>query len=355
MVKDSNSLEGYLIAPGKTVQDALALIEQNTGKVALVVKADNTLLGTITDGDVRRALLGGIGLEAIVDQVMNTEPKTLNEADDSATIFSFMQSQNIRNVPIVNANGQVIRVANLADIIIPDRKDNWVVIMAGGLGTRLHPLTHNVPKPMLKVAGSPVLEILIQNFISQGFYRFYVSVNYLADQIKEHFGDGSRYGVEVRYLEEKQPLGTAGSLSLLQHKPENPFIVINGDIVTNIRFTEMLDFHMEDQATVTMGVREHAVQIPYGVVELDGCQVSELSEKPTEKYFINTGIYVLDPEALSYVPDNTELTMPELMKKAQVDDKKVQAFPVTQSWLDIGRMEDFAKAESLLKHISNEI
>lgn len=345
-------IEDYFIRPDQTLKDALSLLNKNDGKIVLVVNETRKLLGTVTDGDIRRALLKSGAVDMPVSDVMNTTPLCLSEGEDTATLFSLMQSKRISNVPIVNEQGQVVDLTNMSDIIIPKKRENWVVIMAGGVGSRLRPLTDSTPKPMLPVNGSPVLEILIKAFISQGFYRFYVSVNYLAEQIKNHFGDGQKYGIEIRYLEESHPLGTAGALSLLEHTPKDPFIVINGDIVTNVRFSEMLDFHQDSDASVTMGVREHSVQIPYGVVKLDEQKICDFIEKPTEKYYVNTGMYVLNPDILSYVPEGVALTMPDLIAKAQTDDHEVQAFPVTESWLDIGRMEDFSKAEDLVEKLS---
>ncbi len=347
------SVENYFINPDASVKDALKILEEHAGKIVLVVDNNNVLLGTITDGDVRRAILESFTIDSTVLEIMNTEPLTADQDEDQATLFSIMQARRVRNIPIINKQNQVVGLTNMSDIIIPKHKDNWVVIMAGGVGSRLRPLTNSVPKPMLPVNGSPVLEILIKTFISQGFNKFYISVNYLAEQVKGHFGDGKKYGIEIRYLEEAKPLGTGGALSLLKHKPKDSFIVINGDIVTNVSFPEMFSFHEDSNAEITMGVREHCVQIPYGVVRLNGHTVCNFIEKPTEKYYVNTGIYILNPDILSLVPKNTQFTMPDLIEKVQQNQQEVQAFPVTESWLDIGRMEDFVKAKDLVGELAH--
>lgn len=350
----AQNLQSYYIAPDAPIRDAMQLIENNRGKIALVVDEQHILLGAITDGDIRRALLSGSALETPVKMIMNKNPLTADETAERARIFSMMQSKQIRNVPIVDKQKRVVDLINLSDILTAEKMANPVVIMAGGLGKRLMPLTENVPKPMLEVGGTPVLEILLNSFITQGFEKFYISVNYLADQIKTHFKDGAQYGASITYLEEDRPLDTAGALSLLPPDINQPFLVINGDIITNVKFRDLLDYHVLNKAAATIGVREHRTQVPYGVVTLEDNRVVRFEEKPVKTHFVNTGIYVLDPAAQAFLGKNQPMTMPALLEKMQAQNKKIAAYPVTEYWLDIGRMEDFSRAEKeFLNNIEN--
>jgi dTDP-glucose pyrophosphorylase len=348
MTKD---LEQYLLKKTTSIKDAVGTIEKTSGKIALIVDSNHQLLGTVTDGDVRRAIMNGHSLEEPATNIMNAEPFYSYRNAEQSALFSLMQTKRISNIPIVDEKKRVVNIINLVDFLAPDQKDNWVVIMAGGFGKRLMPLTENTPKPMLKIGGKPVIELLINTFITQGFHRFYISVNYLGDRIKDHFGDGSSRNIEIRYLEEEKPLGTAGSLSLIKTPPPEPFFVVNGDIITNIKFNSMLDFHEKSETTATMGVREHSIEIPYGVVDIEDCTVQEFKEKPSQRFFVNTGIYVVSPQALKHLPKAKAFTMPDVLEMLKKEEHKVTAYPVTEYWLDIGRMEDFSRAEDLVEKI----
>lgn len=345
----------YLLPETALIKDALTLMDKNDGKIAIVVDAGQKIIGTITDGDVRRGLLDGCDAKSPAINIMNKNPFFIHDTDDRSHIFQTMRARKIRHIPIVNKDKKVIDIISMDEMLTPIEKDNWVVIMAGGLGKRLHPLTETTPKPMLQVAGTPVVEHLVTRFIAQGFRRFYLSINYLGHQIKDHFGDGSSLGVEIRYVEENAPLSTAGSLSLLPHRPKEAFIVINGDIITNVNFADMLDFHHSADVQATMGVREYNMDIPYGVVELDEGKIIGFKEKPRKSFFVNTGIYVLEPTMLDMIKNTQPLSMPELLLSAQEqENKSVSAFPVREHWLDIGRIEDFSRAESLIQEIAVE-
>jgi NDP-sugar pyrophosphorylase family protein len=223
-------------------------------------------------------------------------------------------------------------------------RDNWVVLMAGGLGSRLRPLTDECPKPMLRVGNKPLLETIIETFIEQGFRRFFISVNYMADTIKEYFGDGSRWGAEIQYLEETSRLGTAGALSLLPEKPQAPLLVMNGDLLTKINFRQLLDFHREHHAQGTMCVREYEFQVPYGVVKMDHHRITGFEEKPIQRYFVNAGIYVLEPQALQHIPHGVFFDMPSLFQTLMADRQEAVVFPIREYWLDIGHMADYDRA-----------
>lgn len=353
MSPTQSNLLSYTISETARIKDALRLIESNQGKIVLIVDSQQRLLGTVTDGDIRRGLLEGYDTSTPAVMVMNKEPFFIYQDEQPVHLFPIMQAKHIRNIPIVNRDGQVVELVHMTEILVPKEKENWVIIMAGGFGKRLYPLTSSMPKPMLEIGGSPVLEHLIGSFVAQGFRKFYISVHYLADKIKAHFGDGSSRNITIRYIEEDQPLGTAGALSLLSERPENSFLVINGDILTNAHFSNMLDFHVSSNAIGTMGVREHKVQIPYGIVEIDKSEIREFSEKPEKTFLVNTGIYVLEPKILDLVAKDKALNMPDLFKRAQLKKQNIMAFPITEYWLDIGRLEDFAIAEDMVRKIGS--
>ena len=295
-------------AKDATLAQCAAVLEHSELQIALVVDDRERLLGTVTDGDIRRALLRGCGLETPVAEVMNTTPIVANEellVDEGAR-----RRRAARRVPVLSADGTVVGLALPAEELRFQRITNPVVVMAGGLGTRLAELTRTCPKPLLRVGDKPVLETMLERFAAQGFYRFVFSVNYRAEMIERYFGDGSAWGVEITYLRETKRLGTCGALGLLETietVPEEPFFVINGDVLTKVNFEQMLHFHQQHRQCATMAVRQHSLNFPFGVVELDGHQVTGLTEKPTYQMFVNAGIYVLSPVCLDYIPTRTVL------------------------------------------------
>ncbi|RNB53841.1 CBS domain-containing protein [Brevibacillus gelatini] len=334
-----------LVSPHTPIRHTLEIIDKSARQIALVVDENNKLLGTVTDGDIRRGLLKGLTLQDSTSLIMNSFPTVASPYDTRENILALMKIKKIHQVPIVDEDGFIVHVEVLNDLLRPVKKDNWVVLMAGGLGTRLHPLTYDCPKPLLKVGNKPLLETILQSFIDQGFHRFYLSVKYKAEMIQQHFGDGSKWGVTIRYLEEQESLGTAGALSLLPEKPSDPFFVMNGDLLTKVNFEQLLDFHKTYQAQATMCVREYDYQVPYGVVRLDKHRLISIEEKPTQRYFVNAGIYVLNPAVLEYIPQNQFFDMPSLFEHVMKDSQQQAiAFPIREYWLDIGRMADFEKA-----------
>lgn len=328
-----------------TLQDTIACIHKNPAQIALVVDSDGRLEGTITDGDVRRALLKGCSLESNVAQVMNSQPITLPEDVSDELIYAVMQKKNIRHIPLIDRQGRVHALVSSAEFFAPKAKENWVVIMAGGLGSRLMPLTADTPKPMLALGEKPILLRIIESLIASHFSKLYISVNYCADVIEDFFGDGSRFGVEIRYLKENQRLGTAGSLALLEEIPEKPFIVMNGDVLTKVRFDNLLQFHHESDSEATICVRSHEMQVPFGVVETDGTSIKAICEKPIYNWLINAGIYVLSPNSLSMISKNSYLDMTTLMQQMLNQNKKLASFPIHEYWIDIGQHADFNRAQ----------
>lgn len=329
-----------------TLGDAIRSIDDSTLQIALVVDDANRLKGTVTDGDIRRAILRGETLETPIAQAMKENPITAGPGIDRTTVLGWMQQFTIAQVPVVEADGRLIGLEILSDLLAPKQKDNWVVIMAGGMGTRLRPLTEQLPKPLIPVGGKPVLENIIQRLAEQGFGRVFLSVNYQADKVAAHFGDGRDWGVDIIYLEENTRLGTAGALTLLPETPSEPLLVMNADLMTAIDFRRLVDFHVEQAADVTMGVREYRFQVPYGVVETNGNRIETISEKPTQNYFVNGGIYALSPAVLRHVPRGRMYDMPSLFDAVIADGGLAAAFPIHEYWIDIGQIEDLERART---------
>lgn len=327
-----------------TIEDTIRLIEENEAKVVLVVDGDNRLLGTVTDGDVRRGLLRGLGMADAVSEIMNAHPTTAPQGSSRARLFALMKQKYLRHIPLVDEAGRVAGLEFLDDLLHQAERDNWVVIMAGGQGKRLQPLTDDTPKPMLEVGSKPILETILEELIEGGFHRFFLAVNYKSEMVKNHFGDGSAMGAEIVYLEESEPLGTGGALSLLPERPDKTLVVMNGDILTKVRLKNVLDFHADHNADATMCVREYVHEVPFGVVETQEHRLVGLTEKPTQRFLVNAGIYALEPEVLSLVPHNRFFDMPQLFDKLVLENRHTIVFPIREYWLDVGRMEEFSQA-----------
>lgn len=333
-----------LISPQATVGDAIRAIDQSRIQIAIVVDQRGVLLGTVTDGDVRRGLLRGLTTEKSVGLIMNPRPTTVPDDEPPARVLELMKRTSHRCIPGVDSSGKITRVHHLADFLRSQARTNTVVIMAGGLGSRLNSLTRETPKPLIRVGAKPILENILDNFREYGFRDFFVSVNYKAEMVKAYFGDGSRWGISIGYLEETRRLGTAGSLSLLKARPEQPLIVMNGDLITKVNFEQLLDFHAEHGAQATMGVREYDLQVPFGVVNLDGDRIMAIDEKPLHRFFVNAGIYVLEPEVLDLVPRDVEYDMTTLFQALSKQGLRTSAFPIREYWLDVGRLDDLERA-----------
>ena len=335
-----------LISPSTTIFNTIKIIEASAMQIALVVEETNRLLGTVTDGDIRRGILKGVSLEQPVSKVMKTDPIVARPEQKREDNLNIMKEKRINQLPVVDENGCVVRLELLGDLLQEQKADNWVVLMAGGLGSRLHPLTNDCPKPMLKVGNRPLLETILTNFIEQGFYKFFFAVNYRGEMIKEHFGDGSSWGVEINYITEDERKGTAGALGLLPERPGKPLIVMNGDLLTKVNYKQLLDFHHEVRASATMCVREYSFQIPYGIVKIDNNRLLEIKEKPVHHFFVNAGIYVLEPETLDLVPSAQCFDMTTLFNQIIVQEKETAVFPIREYWIDIGYYKDFERANA---------
>lgn len=336
-----------LIKPEHTIREALEIINHEALQIALVVDEERVLLGVVTDGDIRRGLLNNLDLTASVSLIMHKNPITANRGATTDELRDLMASHNILSIPILE-RGKVIDLKTIRSLNNKKSYDNPVFIMAGGFGTRLKPLTDNCPKPMLKIGDKPILEIVIRSFVKAGFKNLYISTHYMPEVIQEYFGDGASFNANIHYIHEDKPLGTGGALGLLPNKLSDdlPLIIINGDILTNVDFERLLRFHNDNEADATVCVREYNYQIPYGVITGEGSKIISMEEKPMHYFFVNAGIYVVSPKIFKHVPKNHRIDMPSLLEEHMNDNDKVLMFPIHEYWLDIGRMDDFNRAQT---------
>jgi len=329
-----------------SMKDALVLLDQTAMQILLVVDAENKLLGTITDGDIRRGLLKGLTLDDAIESIVFNYPTVGMVNESNQEIIEKALRKKLHQIPIVDESNRVVGLKEIDELLKPAIKSNNVILMVGGLGTRLYPLTQDIPKPMLKVGDKPILQAIVESFADYGFVNIIMCVNYKAEVIQNYFGDGKAFGINIEYVFEKDRKGTAGALSLLTSSPSEPFFVMNGDLLTDVNFESLLDYHLSHNACATMCVREYDFQVPYGVVNIDGNQVKSIVEKPVHKFFVSAGIYMLNPECLSYIPDGQYYDMPSLFEKLIEDNQSTVSFPIHEYWLDIGRMCDFEQANN---------
>ncbi|MDN3700471.1 nucleotidyltransferase family protein [Vibrio artabrorum] len=343
----SHEWKNVLLEPSSTILEALDIINKEALRVALVIDKSNHLVGIVTDGDIRRGLLNKLSLTDPIAMVMNTSPTVANVGTKRDELIDLMESKGILSIPLIN-DGQVVGLETLQGALSKPKYQNPVFIMAGGFGTRLKPLTDSCPKPMLKIGDKPILETVIRSFTKAGFVNFYISTHYMPEQIQNHFGDGSDLGINITYIHENEPLGTGGALGLLPDDlPEGlPLIMINGDVLTKVDFQRLLEFHIDHNADATMCVREYDYQIPYGVINGEGNKITSMVEKPIQRFFVNAGIYVVSPQVIDSVPKNHRIDMPTLLEQHMNERNNVLMFPIHEYWLDIGRMDDFNRAQA---------
>jgi dTDP-glucose pyrophosphorylase/CBS domain-containing protein len=334
-----------LIKVSDSLQTAIKVLDAGGLQIALVVDNQGKLLGTMTDGDIRRALIKQLGMDCLVGEIMNNHPVTALESSSRTLIISKMKSSKLSHMPLVDENNTLTGLETMRHLTSQKKYDNPVFLMAGGLGSRLHPLTEETPKPLLKIGNRPILETILVQFAQAGFYNFFISTHFKAEKIKEYFGNGSDWNVNISYIDEKKPLGTAGSLGLLPKKlPKIPIVMMNGDILTKINFEQLLNFHEKQEGDVTMCTREHAVEVPFGVVDVHNQKARSIIEKPIKKFFVNAGIYVLSSELVSQVNHNEHMDMPFFLEKQINKGKIVNVFPIYEYWLDIGHMKSYKQA-----------
>jgi dTDP-glucose pyrophosphorylase len=347
----AEKLDNVLIYPENVLQEVITALNRNWRGIVLVVDEMKRLLGTITDGDIRRAILSGKGLETPVSELLlmkadSLYPQPITARADTSTpeLLRLMREHVVQQLPILDESGRVVDLVTMGDLLPTGGLPIKAVIMAGGFGTRLSPLTNDVPKPMLPVGDRPLMEYMVDQLRKAGIERLSVATHYLNEKIATHFGDGQDFGMEISYIKEDTPLGTAGALGLMEPIKE-PMLVINGDILTRVDFRSMLDFHNKHNADLTIGVRQYEMEVPFGVLDCDGPDVLRISEKPQHRFLVNAGIYLINPTAHHYIPHKKFFNMTDLIDKLLVEKRKVVSFPILEYWLDIGQPTDYQKAQ----------
>jgi dTDP-glucose pyrophosphorylase len=346
----NDDLEKCLAPPDASLRSVMACIDRNTKGIALIVDHEMVLLGTVTDGDVRRAILTGVNLDASVSGLLATKsdslypfPVTGSFDDSPETMLKTMQQHRIRQLPILDSRRHVLGLVTFDDLLPDQNLPIQAVIMAGGYGTRLRPLTEDLPKPMLPIGDKPLLQRTIERLRDAGIKHVQISTHYLQEKITDYFGDGQAFGVDLNYLYEDQPMGTAGALGLL-HPTDEPLLVMNGDVLTQVDFRSLLDFHNQNFADMTVAVRQYEFKVPYGVIETDGVLIKRILEKPVVKNFINAGIYLLSSEVQKLIPSDQRYDMPQLISRLISENRRVISFPISEYWLDIGEFKQYNQA-----------
>ena len=338
--------KNILLKPTSTIKEALKIIDSGAIQIALVIDEGEKLLGTVTDGDIRRGLLNNLSLDDSIESIIFKTPTVCSIEDTKEKILEIALSKKLHQIPVIDKDGKLVGIEEIDELLKPKHKTNKVVLMVGGLGTRLRPLTDNTPKPMLKVGNKPILETIILNFKKYGFVNIILCVSYKSEIIEEYFRDGSEFGVNIEYIHENKRMGTAGALSLVKGELDESFFVMNGDLLTNLNFEHMMEYHLSNSSVGTMGVREYDFQVPYGVVNIDGQNILSIEEKPVHQFYVSGGVYVLSSNSLKYIPQNEYFDMPTLFEKIIESGEKSISFPIREYWLDIGRMEEFEKANN---------
>lgn len=334
-----------------SIIEAMKVIDENARQFVAIVNNDNHLVGTVTDGDIRRGILKGIHLNQSIKYIMNIAP-TFSYENSIEAYKRLLEINKVKQLPILTEAGEIVDIIFAEQFNDVNIKSNKVVLMVGGLGTRLRPLTEHTPKPMLKVGNKPILETIIEGFRNHGFVNFVLCVNYKKEVIQSYFQNGAAFGVNIEYIEETKRLGTAGALSLLKDEVTEPIFVMNGDLLTQVNFSQLLNFHLETNSLGTMCVREYEYQIPFGVIETNEHQLLSIQEKPLKKEFVNAGMYMLSPEALKMIPHYEFYDMPELFNAIIEKNKVASVFPVREYWMDIGRLTDYEQANKDYESVS---
>ncbi len=340
----NENLKKILLTAEATVLEALKAIDETATEIALVVDSEGKLLGTVTDGDIRRGLIKGYSLDRAVSKIMNSEPITASHNQTHDELMFIMLNRSIKHLPILDNFGRPIKLIQLKNLIKKPHKPNVAVIMAGGKGTRLGELTKNTPKPLLPYGNKPIIAHIAQQLQMHGFTKLYISVNYKAQLIMDYFEQNPINNLNISFLKEEQALGTAGSLSLLPKSAlSHPILVTNGDLIAQVNYENLLDFHNEKQSAVTLCTKQFTFQIPYGVLNTQGSKLLSIDEKPVHSVFVNAGIYMIDPQLIAAMVPNSPLDMPELINSASAQTKGVACYPLSENWLDIGTPAEYAK------------
>jgi dTDP-glucose pyrophosphorylase len=340
----SQHLDKIVVSEIASLRTAMEALDQGTVEISLVVGPDGKLLGTLTDGDVRRAILSGASLEDAASKFMHRCYTAVGPSASRAEVLDLMRARTLQQIPIVNEAGQLVGLHLLREIVGSSERPNWAVVMAGGRGERLRPITDSLPKPMIQVAGRPILERIVLHLVGFGIRRVFLSINYMGHVIEDHFKDGAALGCKIEYLKERTPLGTGGALSILPEKPEHPTLVLNGDLLTQFNLGNLLAFHAEGGFKATVGVHEYVHTVPYGIVDQEGDRVTGMREKPSQAWLVNAGIYVFDPELVERVPKNIYFPLPTLIEESLDRGEAVGAFPLKEDWIDVGRPKELRRA-----------
>lgn len=342
----ADAWRGALIAADATLREAIANLQETSVQIALVTTPDDELIGTVTDGDIRRGLLHGLDLSSPLESIIRREPFVVPPELSGDAALQLMKANGIHAIPVVNGDRRVVGLHLLRKLLSPSQRPNLMVIMAGGRGSRLRPHTDNCPKPLLPVGGKPILEHILLRAKADGFRRFVLAIHHLGHMVEDYFGDGSGWEVEIEYIREDSPLGTAGAIGLMNPRPQAPFLVSNGDLLTDVRYSELLDFHLRHNAAATMAVRLHEWEHPFGVVRTEGVDITGFAEKPVSRSHVNAGVYVLHPVALDHVPAGELCDMPTLFSRLKEGGQRTIVFPMHEPWLDVGRTDDLERAQA---------
>lgn len=331
-----------ILKPEDTLEKAIRVLDQVKEKIILISDDQGRLLGTITDGDIRRALIKHVEMKTLLVDVMFKEPTSASVRDDYQTILEIMKSKDILHIPILDSEKKIIGLETLQDLVQDNNKHNPVVLMAGGFGKRLEELTTEIPKPLLKIGDKPILETILEQLIENGFVNFFISTHYLAEKIRKYFGDGSKWGVSIQYIYEEKPLGTAGALGLLpKNLPDHPIIMMNGDLLTKLNIELMLKYHIKQAANATVCVTKHHLQVPFGVINHKNQNILSIDEKPIHRFFINAGIYILDASLVKSIKGIKYMDMPEFLGEQIEKGSRIKMFPVHEYWIDIGGLNEY--------------
>jgi dTDP-glucose pyrophosphorylase/CBS domain-containing protein len=349
---DKPRFEELCLTTSATIRDAIKCIDRSGAiSLALLVDESGRLMSVLTDGDIRRGILHRLDLTApIVDLLPikalmpNAKAVTAPAGTDHPALLRIMQEKGVRQLPLIDAEEKVVDIVLLRDLLPEVTSGLQAVVMAGGFGTRLSPLTEEMPKPMLPVGGRPLLERIVAQLQNAGIQRVNITTHYKPEKIVEHFGTGSAFGVDIQYVNEDRPLGTGGALRLLP-LPDAPTLVVNGDVLTNIDYRQMLEYHRDHAADMTVAVNLHTIEVPYGVIESDGARVTEVQEKPEIKLFVNAGIYLLEPSVYDFIPQAERFNMTDVIEALIEADRNVISFPIREYWMDIGQHNDYEQAQ----------
>ena len=333
-----------LVPETGTIRDAMSALDRGAGRISLAIDGDGRLVGVVTDGDVRRALLRGAALDDPLTVALTRNHASVGPKEGRSEALELMRARRLAAIPVIDQASRPIGLHLLHEFLEPQERPNWAVVMAGGQGTRLRPLTDRLPKPMLRVAGRPILERIVLHLAGFGIKRIFISIGYLGEVIQEHFRDVSRFGCRIEYVYEERPLGTAGALSLLPERPTQPVVLMNGDLVTGADVGALRDFHAAGGYSATIGIRRYVHTVPFGTVERDGDHVVRIEEKPAISREVNSGIYALEPSAIELVPRGEASTMPGLIERLMVDDQPIGAFEIEDDWIDVGQRDQLDRA-----------